>query len=81
MPFRAEEFYFGGNEYYDEVHNYGKELSQREDLKQSSNSRGSRHLVYINRTYMGLYSILNELNATVRTTISFDFNAHLKKGA
>ncbi len=72
-PFRAEEFYFGGDSYYNEVHEYGKQLSQREDLKGSANSRGSKHLVYINRTYLGLYSILNELNATVRTTVSFDF--------
>lgn len=81
MPFRAEEFYFGGDVYYNQVHEYGKELSQREDLKKSGNSRGSRHLIYINRTYLGLYSILNELDATVKTTVSFDFNQASRIGA
>ncbi|MFT7613288.1 MAG: putative unusual protein kinase regulating ubiquinone biosynthesis (AarF/ABC1/UbiB family) [Parvicellaceae bacterium] len=79
MPFRAKEFYFGGNEYYDQVHEYGNEISQRKDLKKAGNARGSRHLVYINRTYMGLYAILNELNATIDTTVSFDFEEQAKR--
>jgi predicted unusual protein kinase regulating ubiquinone biosynthesis (AarF/ABC1/UbiB family) len=81
MPFRADEFYFGGDEYYDKVHAFGSEISQRKDLKESGNARGSKHLVYINRTYLGLYAILNELNATITTTVSFDFEEQKRKYA
>ena len=81
MPFRAEEFYFGGDEYYNKVHAYGTEVSQRKDLKKSGSARGSKHLVYINRTYLGLYAILNELNATIKTTVSFDFEEQKRKYA
>ena len=81
MPFRADEFYFGGDEYYDKVHALGSEISQRKDLKESGNARGSKHLVYINRTYLGLYAILNELNATITTTVSFNFEEQKRKYA
>jgi len=80
-PFRADEFYFGGDDYYKKVHSYGAELSQRKDLKKSGNARGSKHLVYINRTYLGLYAILNELNATIITTVSFNFQEQKMKYA
>ncbi|MDG2331447.1 MAG: AarF/ABC1/UbiB kinase family protein [Flavobacteriales bacterium] len=73
-PFRADEFYFGGDKYYNSVHEYGLELSKRKDLKKAGNARGSKHLVFVNRTYLGLYSILNELNATIKTTVSFNFD-------
>ncbi|MBT6029866.1 MAG: AarF/ABC1/UbiB kinase family protein [Crocinitomicaceae bacterium] len=73
-PFRADEFYFGGDKYYNSVHEYGLELSKRKDLKKAGNARGSKHLVFVNRTYLGLYSLLNELNATIKTTVSFNFD-------
>jgi hypothetical protein len=30
-------------------------------------NRGSKHFIYINRTFFGLYSLLNDLNAKVNT--------------
>ena len=39
-----------------------------EELKTSKVARGSQHGLYVNRTYFGLYSILNELRAKVVTT-------------
>lgn len=79
LPFRSDEFYFGGDIYYNKVHEYGLELSKRKDLKKAGNARGSKHLVYINRTYLGLYSILNDLNATIKTTVSFNFEKEKRK--
>ncbi len=79
MPFRADEFYFGGDKYYNSVHEYGLELSKRKDLKKAGSARGSKHLVYVNRTYLGLYSMLNELNATIKTTVSFNFDKEKRK--
>ncbi|WP_394340891.1 hypothetical protein [Nonlabens agnitus] len=30
-------------------------------------NRGSKHLLYINRTFFGLYNLLHDLKATVNT--------------
>jgi len=40
-----------------------------DELKKSKEGRGSQHALYINRTYFGLYSILNVLGAKVKTGV------------
>jgi hypothetical protein len=37
-------------------------------FKSSRQARGSKHGLYINRTYFGLYNLLNQLQAEVDTT-------------
>jgi hypothetical protein len=37
-------------------------------FKSSRQARGSKHGLYINRTYFGLYNLLNQLKAEVDTT-------------
>jgi hypothetical protein len=37
------------------------------ELRDSKKARGIKHALYINRTYFGLYSILNELGANIDT--------------
>lgn len=68
-PFDFEVFDFGNNQYIDEIYHLGEEVSKMQELKQSKEGRGSQHALYINRTYFGLYSILNMLQAKVNTGI------------
>ena len=68
-PFDYEIFDFGDNQYIDEIYKLGEEVSKMDELKQSKEGRGSQHALYINRTYFGLYSILNMLQARVNTGI------------
>ena len=72
-PFRAEKFDFGDETYFTAVYALGEDLSKRKDIRKSKNARGSKHILYINRTYFGLYSILNELQAQIKTPVSFKF--------
>ena len=37
------------------------------EIRDSKKARGIKHALYINRTYFGLYNLLNELGATVNT--------------
>jgi hypothetical protein len=37
------------------------------ELRQSKKARGVKDALYINRTYFGLYNILHDLKATVKT--------------
>jgi len=67
-PFAVDEFDFGDETYFDSVYAFADELAKVEELKNSKVARGSQHGLYINRTYFGLYSLLNELKAQVKTT-------------
>lgn len=67
-PFHTETFNFGEAQYFDSIFEYGDKLSKLKELRESKKARGSRHALYINRTYYGLYAMLHELKAEVRTT-------------
>jgi predicted unusual protein kinase regulating ubiquinone biosynthesis (AarF/ABC1/UbiB family) len=68
-PFKEANFDFGNNAYIDEIYALGEEVSKMDEIKKSKEGRGSQHALYINRTYFGLYSILNVLGAKVNTGI------------
>lgn len=67
-PFAVDAFDFGDDAYFEDVYALADELTKVEELKNSKVARGSQHGLYVNRTYFGLYSILNELQAEVTTT-------------
>jgi len=67
QPFASEEFDFGDHSYFDTVYAFADELAKVEEIRNSKVARGSKDGLYINRTYFGLYSMLNELGARVRT--------------
>lgn len=67
-PFAVEEFDFGDDRYFNEVYAFAEGLTKVEELKSSKVARGSQDGLYVNRTYYGLYAMLNELKATVVTT-------------
>ncbi|MCU0445545.1 MAG: AarF/ABC1/UbiB kinase family protein [Microscillaceae bacterium] len=62
-PFQTETFDFSDDDYFTEIYQFGDSLAKMPEILNSKEARGSRHSLYINRTYFGLYSILNELRA------------------
>ena len=66
-PFYEGSFDFGNDAYFEEIYAFGEMLAGMKELKESKVARGSKDSLYINRTYYGLYSILNQLRAGVRT--------------
>lgn len=66
-PFASETFDFSDKTYFEEVYRFGEEISSLKPLRESKKVRGVRDALYINRTYFGLYNMLHELKATVRT--------------
>ena len=66
-PFNYDQFDFGNDAYIDKIYELGEEVSKMKELKNSKEGRGSQHALYINRTYFGLYSMLNMLRARVHT--------------
>ena len=68
-PFTKDEFDFGDQKYFEGIYAYVEELSNMKEVKESAKARGSRHSLYINRTYYGLYHILSDLKSVVRSRI------------
>ena len=64
-PFRYGSFDFGDNSYFKQIYEVGDRVSRMKELRNSKTARGNRHGLYINRTYFGLYNLLNELKAEV----------------
>lgn len=68
QPFHQDEFDFGDDAYFQQIFQMGETISESKKFRESEKARGARDGLYINRTYFGLYNILNELKAKVRTT-------------
>lgn len=73
-PFLSDSFDFGNDEMMQEMMAKGEEIGRSPEAKKFSSARGSRHILYINRTFFGLFSILNQMKAIVVTKNSFGRN-------
>ena len=67
-PFHKDSFDFADETYFKKIFDLGEYISKRKEFKNSKHPRGSRHGLYINRTYFGLYNLLHDLGAEVKTT-------------
>ncbi|SEL43385.1 Predicted unusual protein kinase regulating ubiquinone biosynthesis, AarF/ABC1/UbiB family [Chitinophaga rupis] len=67
LPFTVTSFDFGNEEYFQEIYAYMDYVYNLKEVRDSKVARGSRHSLYVNRTYFGLYSILSDLKAEVYT--------------
>lgn len=67
-PFHTPEFDFADAKYFEELYSFGEKLSSMKELRDSKKARGVRDAVYINRTYFGLYTILHDLKAKIKTS-------------
>lgn len=76
QPFLADTFDFGNDEMLNEVMKKGEEIGNSPEAKKFTSARGSRHILFVNRTFFGLFSILNQLKAVVHTAGSY---AHLAR--
>jgi predicted unusual protein kinase regulating ubiquinone biosynthesis (AarF/ABC1/UbiB family) len=67
-PFHTTEFDFADDAYFTQLYALGDRVSKDKMFRNSRQARGSRHGLFINRTYFGLYSILNQLRAHIQIT-------------
>jgi predicted unusual protein kinase regulating ubiquinone biosynthesis (AarF/ABC1/UbiB family) len=65
LPFRSCEFDFKTSGFMDEINVISKKLSSDKSLRKLNTARGSKHLLYINRTNFGLFAIIDDLNAKI----------------
>lgn len=65
LPFQKESFDFSSTDFLNQLAELGHKYSQDSELRSYNGNRGSKHLLYMNRTFFGLYSLLHDLGATV----------------
>ncbi len=68
LPHHSDSFDFGNSSYVNEIYEFGSTSSNIKALKKPKKPRGSKHGLYLNRTYFGLYSILHDLKAVITTS-------------
>ena len=66
-PFHGTFFDFSDEEFFGNIAKMGEELTKDTQLRKMNGNRGSKHFLYINRTFFGLYNLLHELKARVDT--------------
>jgi predicted unusual protein kinase regulating ubiquinone biosynthesis (AarF/ABC1/UbiB family) len=65
-PFNQSQFDFGDDSFFNEIYQMGEMISKDPEMSKLQ-ARGSKHFIYFNRTFFGLYNILNALKASFLT--------------
>lgn len=60
-PFHAETFDFSDKGFFEEIAALSQRYAKLSDIRNLNTNRGSRHFIYMNRTFFGLYSMMHEL--------------------
>jgi predicted unusual protein kinase regulating ubiquinone biosynthesis (AarF/ABC1/UbiB family) len=67
QPFHSEAFDFSDEEFFLKLAALGEKYANDKELRKMNMNRGSKHFIYINRTFFGLFSLLHDLKAVVDT--------------
>jgi predicted unusual protein kinase regulating ubiquinone biosynthesis (AarF/ABC1/UbiB family) len=63
-PFNSETFNFSDEGFFEQIANLAQKYAKSSELKNMNGNRGSRHFIYINRTFFGLFSLMHDLKCT-----------------
>jgi len=66
-PFHSDYFDFSDEEFFAEIATMGEDFTKDTQLRKMNGNRGSKHFLYINRTFFGLYNLMHDLKARVVT--------------
>ncbi|WP_452220904.1 ABC1 kinase family protein [Lacinutrix salivirga] len=62
-PFHAETFDFSDPDFFNAISEMGQRFSKSTELRKMNGNRGSKHFIYVNRTFFGLYNLMFDLKA------------------
>ena len=63
QPFNQETFDFSNAEFFGKIAELGEKYSKNSEIRKMNGNRGSKHFIYINRTFFGLYNLMFDLKA------------------
>ena len=64
-PFQSETFDFSDAAFFENIAKMGERFSKDTNLRKMNGNRGSKHFIYMNRTFFGLYNLMFDLKATI----------------
>ena len=65
QPMHKKTFDFSDEAFFSKVADLSEKYSKDTQLRKMNGNRGSKHFLYINRTFFGLYNLMNDLGAKV----------------
>ncbi|MFP2996549.1 AarF/UbiB family protein [Spongiivirga sp. MCCC 1A20706] len=77
-PFAHDTFDFGDPVFWKQIADLSDKFQNDPEVRKMDAGRGSRHFLYMNRTFFGLYNLLHDLKAVVRVN---DFKKYIKHNA
>ena len=63
QPLHQEYFDFSDENFFGKISDLGQKYAKSTELKNMNGNRGSKHFIYINRTFFGLYNLMHDLRA------------------
>lgn len=63
QPLHAEVFDFSDDSFFGKIAELGEKYSKSAELRKMNGNRGSKHFIYMNRTFFGLYNLMFDLKA------------------
>lgn len=64
-PFNEDYFDFGSDEFWLRIADLSQRYSNDNQIRKMNGNRGSKHFLYMNRTFFGLFNLLYDLKARV----------------
>ena len=74
LPIQAEIFDFAQPEFQAQIAALSEKFASDKTLRKMNGNRGSKHFIYVNRTFFGLYSLMFDIKAKVKIN---DFEKYL----
>jgi len=65
QPFHHENFDFSDEEFWGKIAQMSARLANDEYLRKLNGNRGSKHFLYINRTFFGVYNLMHDIKAKI----------------
>jgi len=62
-PFQSEVFDFSDHGFFGKISDLGEKYTKSTELRKMNGNRGSKHFIYMNRTFFGLYNLMFDLKA------------------
>ena len=64
-PFQEATFDFSDPEFFEDIAKLGERFANDTNLRKMNGNRGSKHFIYMNRTFFGLYNLMYDLKAKI----------------
>lgn len=63
QPFHEDSFDFSDDVFFGKIADLGEKYSKSTEIRNMNGNRGSKHFIYINRTFFGLYNLMHDIKA------------------